>query len=206
METYININKDNFQGINTFIENVELNGEKVLRVIKSEKIMEFDENTYAKLTDVSFHNGIIEVKVLSRLLENAPDFARGFIGIAFRINNDDTKFESFYLRPTNGRIDDPIRKARGCQYFSYPNYTFEYFRDKNIKDYEAPANIGLNEWIKIKAVIEGNYAEFYINHEKEPLLVVKDMKQGGNNSGKIGFFVDIGTEAFFKDLKITLKE
>ena len=35
--------------------------------------MEFDENTYAKLKDFSFHNGTIEVKMLSRLLPDAPD-------------------------------------------------------------------------------------------------------------------------------------
>ena len=32
-------------------------GEQVLRVVKTEKIWEFDENTYAKLPQVSFHNG-----------------------------------------------------------------------------------------------------------------------------------------------------
>lgn len=206
MDKYIDLKKDNFKVVHTAIENVELDGEKTLRVVKAEKIMKFDENTYAKLVDSSFHNGIIEVKMLSRLLDNAPDFARGFIGIAYRINDDDTKFESFYLRPTNGRTDDPIRKAHGCQYFSYPKYTFEYFRDNNIKGYEAPVDIGLNEWITLRAVIEGSRAEFYVNDDKEPTLVVNDMKHGANHTGAVGFFVDIGTEAFFKDLKITLKD
>ena len=202
MENYIDLEKDNFKAVHTTIENLKLDGEKVLRVVKSEKIMEFDENTYAKLMDVPFHNGIIEVKMLSRLLPDAPSFARGFIGIAYRINDDDTKFESFYLRPTNGRIDDPVRKAHGCQYFSYPKYTFEYFRNNNITDYEAPVDIGLNEWIKLRAVIEESRAEFYVNNYKTPVLVVECMKHCANQKGAIGFFVDIGTEAFFKDLKI----
>lgn len=203
MKSYINLEKDNFKPVHTSIENLEIDGEKVLRVVKAEKIMEFDENTYAKLTDFHFHNGVIEVKMLSRLLPDAPEFARGFIGIAYRINADDTKFESFYLRPTNGRIDDPIRKARGCQYFSYPGYTFSYFRDNNIGDYEAPADIGLNEWINLKAVINGDCAEFYVNDSTKPVMVVSDMKHGAHQSGEIGLFVDIGTEAFFKDLKVT---
>lgn len=206
MENYTNLEKDNFKAVHTAIENLELESEKVLRVVKAEKIMEFDENTYAKLVDSSFHNGIIEVKMLSRLLYDAPDFARGFIGIAFRINDNDTKFESFYLRPTNGRTDDPVRKARGCQYFSYPKYTFAYFREKNITDYEAPVDIGLNEWINLKAVIDGSHAEFYVNDFVKPILIVNDMKHGANQRGGVGFFVDIGTEAFFKDLKITLKD
>ena len=204
MENYIDLKKENFKAVNTAIENVKLEDQQVLRVIKAKKIMQFDENTYAKLVDTSFHNGIIEVKMLSRLLPDAPDFSRGFIGIAYRINDDDTKFESFYVRPTNGRqCDDPIRKAHGCQYFSYPQYTFDYFREHNITMYEAPVDIDLNEWITLKAVIQESTAEFYINDENKPILVVDDMKHGSELKGSVGFFVDIGTEAFYKDLKIT---
>ncbi|HAX72441.1 MAG TPA: hypothetical protein DCY20_02825 [Firmicutes bacterium] len=197
---------ENLNAVHTAIESVELDGEKVLRVVKAEKIMEFDENTYVKLVDSSFQNGTIEVKMLSRLLPDAPDFARGFIGIAYRINEDNTKFESFYVRPTNGRTDDPIRKSRACQYFSYPTYTFAYFRDNDITGYESPANIGLNEWINLRAVIEGSHAAFYINDNIEPVLIVNDMKHGAHHLGAVGLFVDIGTEAFFKDLKITVTD
>ena len=200
----IDLNKDNFKAVNTAIENVKLDGQKVLRVVKANKIMEFDENTYAKLNNFKFHNGTIEVKMLSRLLPDAPDFARGFIGIAYRINDDDTKFESYYVRPTNGRkCDDPIRKNHGCQYFSYPKYTFAYFRENNITKYEAPVDIDLNEWIQLKAIIQDSVAKFYINDMENPILVVNDMKHGSDLTGSVGFFVDIGTEAFFKDLKIT---
>ena len=203
-EKMIDLNIDNLKAVNTAIENVELDGEKVLRVVKAEKIMEFDENTYAKFNDISFHNGTIEVKMLSRLLPNAPDFARGFIGIAYRISDDDHQFESFYVRPTNGRqCDDPIRKAHGCQYFSYPKYTFAYFREHHITKYEAPVDIDLNEWIHLKAVIQDNTAQFYIHDMNQPVLIVDDMKHGCDLTGSIGFFVDIGTEAFFKDFCIT---
>ena len=203
MEKRVEIKKENFKAVHTAIENITLENEEVLRVVKAEKIMEFDENTYAKLIDSSFHNGVIEVKMLSRLLPDALDFARGFIGIAYRINEEDKEFESFYLRPTNGQTDDPVRKNRGCQYFSYPTYTFAYFRDNGISDYEGPANIDLNQWISLKAVIEDEKATFYINDEEKPLLVVDPMKHGSNARGAIGLFVDIGTEAFYKDLKIT---
>ena len=62
------INKENWKENYTHISNEVIDNEKVLRVIKSGKINEYDENTYAKLVDSSFHNGIIEVKMLSRLL------------------------------------------------------------------------------------------------------------------------------------------
>ena len=184
------INKENWKENYTHISNEVIDNEKVLRVIKSGKINEYDENTYAKLVDSSFHNGIIEVKMLSRLLKEAPDFARGFIGIAYRIHEDDTKFESFYVRPTNGRqCDDPVRK--------------QHFREHDITKYENQVDIDLNEWISLKAVIEDEKAIFYLNDDLQPLLVVNQMIHDKSMRGNIGFFVDIGTEAFFKDLKIT---
>ncbi|MDA9471319.1 hypothetical protein [Enterococcus sp. 5H] len=189
--------------VHTNAEWVNLADETVLKVVKKDKLMKFDENTYVKLVDSSFHNGEIEVKMLSRLLPDAPDFARGFIGIAFRINEEDTAFESFYVRPTNGRVTDPIRKNRAVQYFSYPDYTFEYFRNLEITDFEGPADIGLDEWITLKTVINGATAKFYLNDLTEPVLIVEQMKLGADARGEVGLFVDIGTEGFFKDLKIT---
>ena len=55
-----------------------------------------------------------------------------------QMNHSNSEFESFYIRPTNGMTEDPIRKAHGCQYFSYPRYTFAYFREFGITEYEAP--------------------------------------------------------------------
>lgn len=191
------------KAVHTNAEWINLADETVLKVVKKDKLMEFDENTYVKLVDSSFNNGEIEVKMLSRLLPDAPDFARGFIGIAFRINEEDTAFESFYVRPTNGRVTDPIRKNRAVQYFSYPDYTFEYFRKLEITDFEGPAAIGLDEWITLKAVINGATAKFYLNDLTEPTLIVEQMKLGADARGTVGLFVDIGTEGFFKDLKIT---
>lgn len=192
-----------FQPVHTEISTVPLEGEQTLRVVKAEKLMEFDENTYAKVRDLSFHNGVIEVEMLSRLLPDAPDFARGFIGIAFRISEDDQAFESFYVRPTNGLTQDPVRKSHGCQYFSYPTYTFSYFREKGIAQYEAPIDFGLNSWIHLKAVIQDNRAEFTLNHSATPTLVVENLLRGPDLRGSVGFFVDIGTEAFFRKLEIT---
>ncbi|MTD40063.1 hypothetical protein GIX45_15890 [Erwinia sp. CPCC 100877] len=190
------------EAIHTKVERTEIDNYQVVKVTKKDKLMDFDENTYAKLLDFSFHNGTIEVKMLSQLLPDAPDFARGFIGIAFRISEDDTSFESFYVRPTNGRIDDSVRKNRGVQYFSYPKYTFDFFRNLGISDFEGPADIGLNEWITLKAVILDATGTFYVNDMERPVLIVENMKLGGDKRGSVGLFVDIGTEGYFKDLKI----
>lgn len=202
----MDILKNHFLEVNTTIDNVLIDEKPTLRVIKSNKIMQFDENTITRLRNCEFHNGTVEVKMLSRLLPDAPDFARGFIGIAYRISDNNSEFESFYVRPTNGRnCDDPIRKSHGCQYFSYPGYTFSYFREFGVTQYEASVDVDLNEWIVLKAVIKDETATFYINDLDTPVLVVSDMKHG-DSKGSVGFFVDIGTEAFYKDLKITFDD
>ncbi len=202
MNHHIKIEASNFIAVHTAIQNSVIDGTPVIRIIKQDKIDQYDENTYARLNNLQFHNGTIEVKMLSRLLPDAPDFARGFIGIVYRANTQDSEFESFYVRPTNGRrCDDPVRKSHGCQYFSYPGYTFSYFREFNLTKYEAPVNLALDEWFTLKAVVENGSAEFYLNGE--PALSVNDMKHGKGDHGAIGIFVDIGTEAFISDLKIT---
>lgn len=199
---------ENYISVNTEIKNINMDNNEVLRVIKANKIYEFDENTYARIKNLKLRNGTIEVDMMSRLLPDAPDFARGFIGIAFRINEDDSEFESFYIRPTNSTndTDDPVRQAHGCQYFAYPKYTFAYFRENSITGYEAPIHNELNQWIHLKAVINNNCASFYLNNESDPTLIVKQLIHKDTDAGSIGFFVDIGTEAFFKNLKVNAEQ
>ena len=196
---------DRFRPVHVEMEDRETEGVPALRVVKGqEKLMRFDENTYARLEGVTFHNGVIRVKLLSRLLPDAPDFARGFIGIVFRADERDAAFESFYIRPTNAMTDDPVRRAHGCQYFSYPGYTFAYFREFGITGYEAPISCGLDEWVTLEAVIRGENAVFSLNGKEA--LTVTGFRHGPDASGGIGLFVDIGTEGFFRDLEIEAED
>ena len=145
---------------------------------------------------------MIEVKVLSRLLKNAPPTARGFIGIAFRIDDKNSMFESIYIRPTNGRADDQVRRNHSIQYFSYPDFKFDKLRKISPEMYESYADMGLNEWITMRIEVKDNEAKLFLNNSQYPVLLVKDLKHGENTEGGIGLWVDIGTEGFFKDLKI----
>ena len=193
-------------GVNTQIGNERFGGETVLRVVKGEsKLMRFDENTYARLVGSKFHDGTIEVRMLSRLLPDAPDFARGFIGIAFRIDGRDSQFESFYVRPTNAGADDPVRRAHGCQYFSFPGYTFAYFRQFGVTDYEnAVDTIALGTWSHIRAVIDDDRGWFAV--DDVPVLEVNGFKHGPHARGCVGLYVDIGTDGAFRNLKISPKD
>lgn len=176
-----------------------------IEVIKKDKTAP-DENTYLKSTLYDFHNGTIEVDVKSKLTKDAPEYARGFIGIVFRANENDSEFESFYIRPTNGmHCTDPVRKSHGCQYFSYPGYTFAYFREFDINEYEnAVDTIALEKWAHIKAEIDDDKGTFFVDQKK--VLEVNGFKHGADARGAVGLYVDIGTDGFFKNLKVTCKD
>jgi len=181
----------------------KLDGEEVLRVVKDSAVQKADEPTFVKIKGVNFRNGVIEVRVLSRLLKNAPDFARGFIGVAFRISDSNTKFESIYLRPVNARIDDQVRRNHSVQYYSYPDYKFDRLRKDSPERYESYADMEMNKWITITIEVKNAQAKLFINKNQQPSLIVNDLKHGPDASGSIALWVETGTEGYFKDLKIT---
>ena len=156
-------------------------GSSVLRVIKPEDNMEPDVPTYARLVGSNFHNGTIEVGVRARRSSWADIDCRGFIGIVFRASEADDLFEGFYVRPRNGRsCAEPQRRIHTMQYFSYPGYTFAYFRERGIADFEAKADIEMDEWVHLKAEIAGAEAR-----------------------GGVGLYVDNGTDGLFRNLRVT---
>lgn len=190
------IDLSKFKAVNTSVEFID----GVVKVIKNKEILEDDEPTYALYENIDFNNGIIEVEVLSKLLKDAPDHARGFIGVAFRIN--DNKFECFYIRPTNSMCNIQIRRNRATQYFSYPDYKWFRLRKENVAEYESYSISKLDEWIKLRIEVDGEVARFYVGNMDEPSLIVNDLKHKSNLRGDVGLFVDIGTEGYFRNLNI----
>lgn len=188
--------------VNTFVSPARIEDKETVRVTKDPKVTAVDEATFARLVDANFKNGTIEVAVLSRLLADAPDFARGFIGVAFRIDEHNAQFECIYIRPTNGRAADQLRRNRATQYFSYPVFKFDRLRQEAPGQYESYADMGLNEWITIKIEVRHESAKLYLNGSAHPVLIVNDLKHGADTSGGIGLWVDIGTEGYFTDLRV----
>lgn len=199
----ISLDTSRLQAVNVAMSMEKLMGNEVVKVIKDSSIKEFDEPTFVKVKGINFKNGAIEVKVLSRLLENAPDFARGFIGIAFRISDSNTKYESIYIRPINARVDDQVRRNHSIQYYSYPDYKFDRLRKESPEQYESYADMQMNKWITIRIEVKKTQAKLFLDNNKQPSLVVNDLKHGADLSGAVGLWVDIGTIGYFKDLKIT---
>lgn len=202
----INLNSGNLEAVNVRISFEKVNSKNAVKAIKDSSIKEFDEPTFIKIKNLNFQNGTIEVKVLSKLLKNVPAFARGFIGIAFRINDDNTKYESIYLRPTNARAGDQVRRNHSIQYYSYPDYKFDRLRKESPEKYESYSDMEMGKWITMRIEVKGSVAKLFLGNNTQPSLIVTDLKHGADISGSIGLWVDIGTEGYFSDLKINTEK
>lgn len=206
--------KQTFDLHNVTGEIIKFQGDKVLKIERDLRALPFDEKKlettvddrhYARLVDIDdFENGTIEVKMYSQIQNPSPYApAAGFIGLYYRIAADDSAWESIYLRPKVGRINNQMARNHAVQYFSYPDFKFQTLRDKfPAGSYEGSAPVMLNEWITMRLEINGETAEMFINNMKYSSFIVNKML-GKNKKGYVGLYVDIATTGYFKDLKVT---
>ena len=105
---------------NVTVKAVRYHDSDVLEIRQIGEARGFDLDTFAFVPGLDFHDGTIELDVAGTRLANAPPGARGFIGVAFRIDTAGATFacEGLYIRPTNGRAEDQVRRNHSTQYFS----------------------------------------------------------------------------------------
>jgi hypothetical protein len=163
-----------------------------------------DGDTFAWVPGVDFRDGVIEVDVAGSPLPDAPADARGFIGVAFRIDADGGTFgcEGLYIRPSNGRAEDQVRRNHSTQYFAYPGYDFARFRREAPERYEAYADLVTGEWTHLRIEVAGSRARFYVGDATQPTLIVNDLKRGRDSHGAVGLWVGVGTDGHFRNLSI----
>ena len=152
---------------------------------------------------VEFGNGTIEVELAGLPRKGVSRGARGFVGVAFRMQPDLHTYDCFYLRPTNGRADDQLRRNHSAQYISHPEYTWRKFRTETPGKYEAYVDLVPGEWTKVKIVVNGEKARLYVHGNTQPKLIVNDLKSGPSAKGAVALWLEASTEAYFRNLKIT---
>lgn len=193
-------NNKNIELNNVTIEKITYKGKDALKVMPTAAQT---EAKFVKLTDVGFTNGTIEIQVLGKRAESAGQNARGFVGVAFRVADDNSNFECFYIRPTNGRSNDQLRRNHSIQYISYPDFPWHKLRKETPGKYETYADVVESEWTKLKIEVSGDKAKLYVGEVSQPTLLINDLKLGSDNKGAIGLWVGPGTEAYFCKLNIT---
>jgi hypothetical protein len=189
---------------NVTVRAVRYGGSEALEVRQTRPYRGFDTDTFAYVPGLDFHDGTIEVEVSGSELADAPPNARGFIGIAFRIDAEGEHFacEGFYVRPTNGRAEDQLRRNHSTQYFSYPGYDFDRLRRETPGQYESYADLVPDEWTHLRIEVSGATARLFIGAAEQPALIVRDLKRGADTHGTVGLFVGNGSDGHFRNLSI----
>jgi hypothetical protein len=154
------------------------------------------------LKGVQFHDGAIELEVSGAPAANADPTARGFIGIAFRMQPESNRTELIYIRPSNGRANDQLQRNHSTQYVSAPEWTWQRLRAESPGQYESYVDLQPGEWTRIRIVVKGKDASLYIGDSAQPCLVVHDLKLG-DVAGGVALWSGPGTDAYFRNLSIT---
>jgi hypothetical protein len=201
MAQEIPLSVGSLESMNVKLESVKYKGKNAIRVTGTA-----DGEQLAILKNSDFKNGTIEIEVSGQPLPGANEGARGFIGLAFRVQQTDSvRYECFYLRPTNGRAEDQLRRNHSTQYISHPGYPWFKLRKENPGVYESYVDLVAGEWTKIKITVQGQEARLYVHGADQPCLIVKELKQE-LSGGPLALWIGLGTDAYFTNLKIQKKE
>jgi len=179
------------------LESVDYQGKRAVKITEDGEVP--NGEAYAVVKDAVFHNGAIAVELAGRPAGSAGGAARGFIGIAFRLQNG--KFEYIYLRPTNGRADDQVRRNHSTQYSAHPDFSFAVSRQQAPEKYESYVDLEPGVWTRYRITVEGTKARLFVHGATEPCLIVNDLKLG-DSSGGVALWIGPGTEGYFTGLDI----
>ena len=188
-------------------ELTRLDGRVALRVSLTEQMTRCDvpgEGSVDLPTFVAlpiwFEDGTIEVDVLSRLDQAAPDGVQPLAGLAYRMGNDRDQFEAVQVRPLNGTPGRPPSSLsrRAAQYFAYPEWPF----DKLVPAEPSwpGGDVVPDSWKRLTVHIDGTRLTALVDGTE---VLVIPVAKAATLRGDLGLFVDVGTEAHFASLRIT---
>jgi hypothetical protein len=197
---------------NVAAEPAVLDGRKGLRVTISEDAARrlqsmtpeqqalFEE--LAVIEGLELANGVIEVEIAGEPAPGASGGARGFVGIAFRLQNDMQTYDAFYLRPTNGRAEDQERRNHTAQYISHPDWPWFRLRRETPSKYESYVDLQPGVWTRIRIEVRGDRARLYVHGQEQATLIVNDVKSGASAKGSVALWIGPGTVAHFRSLTV----
>lgn len=148
------------------------------------------------INGMSFSTGTIEVD-----LKGQDVYQRSFLGIAFRGTNDST-FDAVYFRPFHFLSTDPVRRARGVQYISLPEYRWQTLREAHPGVYEHDVDPVPDpaDWFHARIVVRDEDVEVYVNNGEKPSLRVHLLS--GRKRGMIGLYTADRSGGSFANLSI----
>src|SRR5260221_6167763 len=116
---------------NVRLESVDSLGKRAVKMTEAGVVS--NGEAYAIVKEAVFHNGAVELELAGRPAAGASSGARGFVGVAFRLQSG--QFEYVYLPPTNGRADDQVRRNHSTQDGSHAQLDFAELRQESPEKY-----------------------------------------------------------------------
>jgi hypothetical protein len=190
-----------FDGLRGKAETTEYRSRRAIKLVPTAENNVADGDMFAILRGLDFADGTIEVDVAGSPRAGSAPNMRGFIGVAFHFQPDNTHFDMFYLRPVNARFDDQLVRNHTTQYVSGPDYNWPRLRQESPGVYESYVDVETGAWTHVKITVKGKQARLYVNHAAQPCLIVNDLKSEGT-PGRVALWAHVTTEAFFSHLKV----
>ena len=185
--------------VNARLDTVTYRGVRSLRLIPTAHSSRDD--MLALLEGPEFKDGTIEIEVAGSPRPGAPPDSRGFVGVSFRTGARGAWTDLFYLRPTNGRADDQLRRNHTVQYASDPEYPWHRLRKESPGVYESYADMEAGAWTRMRIEVAGTSARLYLNGASQPCLIVNDIKHG-ERPGRIALWAHVSTDAYFGGIDV----
>ena len=149
-----------------------------------------------------FYEGTIDVDIAAERNIYADESVRAFAGIAFR-KQSNTQYDMVYLRETNGQLNEVVppgeRINRAIQYVSVPKWDFDVLRTQFPGKYEAGAPIAEKRWSHLRLLVKNNTISASV--DGKPIFNQIQLLEK-NPAGSIAYWVDVGTDAYFSNLRI----
>jgi hypothetical protein len=177
-------------------------GDRMGLSVTEGEVSDADAPRLVILKDTTLRDGVIELELSGDVAPGAGEGARGFVGVAFRCAPDASRYECIYLRPTNGRADDQLRRNHAVQYTSHPGFPWHDLRRDFPGKYESYVDLVPGQWTKVKIEVRDEKARLFVHGSEQPTLLVNDLKQG-KSEGAIALMIDPGTIARFAHLRVT---
>jgi hypothetical protein len=139
---------------------------------------------FAWAKGVDLRNGTIEADVAT--------YPKGaFFGVAFHVTSPD-QFENVFFRPG----------AAGTIQYSPSWFNMNAWQFYPGSEYTANPDIPAEHWVHVRIIIKGLQAAVYFDTVPDPVMVVKNLAQGGT-SGSIGFWA-VGGGGYIANLRYQL--
>src|SRR5713226_7535022 len=161
-----------------------------------------DRDGLALLPGTDFQDGVIEADVALKVTVAPGVRYPGFVGIAFRVRQDASHFELFYVRPGNSDAPDQAMRNHAVQYISEPGFGWYRLRREWPWVYESHAELAMETWTKMRIEVAGRTAKLYLNGSAKPSLVVDGLK-GEDLHGAVGLWAFTNEETYFSNVRIT---